>query len=111
MPRSARPKRSAVGGAGGPTEGIGLCPLCKREVMEREKAFGCNGWKEGCSFVIWKTIAGKKISARTARALLTKGKSAKMKGFKSRAGKKFDARLKLEAGEVRFDFDSEGIGS
>ena len=27
-----------------------------------------------------------------------------LKGFESKSGKPFEARLKLEAGEVRFDF-------
>ena len=49
-------------------------------------------------------MAGKKISARTAKTLLTKGETSRLKGFKSKAGKSFDARLKLVDGKVQFDF-------
>lgn len=83
---------------------LGPCPLCKSEVVEQPKAYGCSGWRQGCKFTIWKTIAGKRISVRTARALLNQGRSPKLKGFASRSGSAFDACLKLENGEVRFDF-------
>jgi hypothetical protein len=49
---------------------------------------------------------GKRISPRTAQALLRRGMSPVLKGFKSKSGRAFDARLKLEQGEVRFDFGS-----
>ena len=51
-------------------------------------------------------MAGKRISAATARKLLRDGETSLLKGFKSKAGKPFHARLKLEDGEVKFDFDS-----
>lgn len=83
---------------------LGICPLCTAKVVEQERAYGCSGWRDGCKFVIWKTIAGRKVSARTAQALLKKGASPLLKGFKSKVGKPFDAKLKLENGAVRFDF-------
>ena len=86
--------------------GLGPCPLCGSAVIEQERSYGCSGWRIGCKFTIWKTIAGKKLSARTAQALLRRGRSPLLKGFKSKAGKTFDARLKLENGAVRFDFDA-----
>ena len=36
--------------------------------------------------------------------MLREGRSPVLKGFTSRAGKRFEARLKLDGGEVRFDF-------
>jgi DNA topoisomerase-3 len=83
---------------------LGPCPLCGSEVIEQERSYGCSGWRGGCKFAIWKTIAGKKIGARTAQALLKRGRSPLLKGFASKSGKSFEARLKLDAGEVRFDF-------
>jgi len=50
------------------------------------------------------SIAGKKITLKTAQSLLKQGQTPIIKGFASKSGKKFDARLKLEGGEVRFDF-------
>ena len=83
---------------------IGRCPRCGADVIEREKAFGCSGWKAGCRFAIWKNIAGKTIGVRTARSLLELGRTAVLKGFQSKAGKSFEARLAIDAGEVRFEF-------
>jgi DNA topoisomerase-3 len=114
-PGTRRSGRATRGGAssppgekapGNPVAGLGPCPLCGSEVLEQEKSFGCSGWRNGCKFAIWKTIAGKRISARTARALLRRGSSPVLKGFKSKSGRAFDARLKLEQGAVRFDFGS-----
>ena len=86
--------------------GLGNCPLCGAEVRDQNKSYSCSGWKAGCKFVIWKTMAGKRIGVRSAKALLTKGETGRLKGFKSNAGKSFDARLKLVDGEVRFDFSA-----
>jgi DNA topoisomerase-3 len=85
---------------------MGPCPLCGSEVLDQAKSYGCSGWQRGCKFAIWKTIAGKRITARTAQALLKQGRSPVLKGFVSRSGKPFEARLRLEGGEVRFDFGS-----
>ncbi len=83
---------------------LGNCPLCQGAVVEGAKSYGCDNWKAGCKFKIWKTIAGKKITIRSAQALLKKGRSPKLKGFESKSGQPFDAVLKLDGGEVRFDF-------
>jgi DNA topoisomerase III len=56
--------------------------------------------------VIWKTTAGKRITARTAQTLLKQGRSQVLKGFASKSGKPFEARLRSEGGEVRFEFRS-----
>jgi len=96
-----RPREQADGFA---QVALGPCPLCGSDVVEQPKSYGCSGWKQGCRFAVWKTIAGKAIGVRTAQSLLKRGQSPLLKGFRSKAGKPFDARLKLEGGEVRFDF-------
>jgi DNA topoisomerase-3 len=103
---AAEPGRSEVSAEGFAAVSLGPCPLCKSDVVEQAKAYGCSAWRQGCKFTIWKTIAGKRISVRTAQALLKQGRSPKLKGFSSKSGTTFDARLKLEGGEVRFDFSS-----
>ncbi len=85
---------------------LGPCPRCGGAVVEQEKSYGCSGGKQGCKFAIWKTIAGKKIGVRTAQSLLRTSRSPVLKGFRSKAGKPFMARLKIDQGEVRFDFGS-----
>jgi DNA topoisomerase-3 len=102
MAFGARPNSKAARPA------LGTCPLCGSEVVEQVRSYGCSGWRDGCKFAIWKSIAGKPISPRTARALLRRGQSPPLKGFRSRSGRTFEARLRLEEGAVRFDFGSEG---
>ncbi len=85
---------------------LGPCPLCGANVVEQDRSYSCSGWRDGCKFAIWKTMAGKNLGIRTIEALLSRGKSPLVKGFKSKAGKSFDAKLKLEDGRVRFDFES-----
>ena len=55
-----------------------------------------------CRFVIWKSIAGKRITARIAQTLLTRGETSRLEGFRSKADKPFAARLKLIDGQVKF---------
>jgi DNA topoisomerase III len=89
---------------------LGACPLCQSEVVEQEKSYACRGRAGGCRFAIWKTIAGKRIGVRTVQALLCEGRSPVLKGFRSKSGRPFEARLKLDGGEVRFDFALGGSG-
>jgi DNA topoisomerase-3 len=83
---------------------LGPCPLCGSAVVEQPKSYSCTGRPDGCRFVVWKTIAGKMIGIRAVQSLLKNGHSLMIKGFRSKAGRPFEARLKLEGGEVRFDF-------
>jgi DNA topoisomerase-3 len=89
-----------------PSADLGPCPLCGAQVVEQTKSFSCSRWREGCGLTIWKSISGKRISARTAKALLRDGKTAALKGFKSKSGQPFSARLKLTDGKVSLDFDN-----
>ncbi len=84
---------------------LGKCPLCGAKVAERPKSFSCSGGQ--CRFVIWKTIAGKRITARTAKTLLDHGETPRLEGFQSKAGKPFSAQLKLIDGQVKFVFDRQ----
>jgi len=104
-----RPSPRREGGAaapGGAEDGLGPCPLCGAVVVEQERSYGCSGWRVGCKFAIWKTIAGKRVSAKMAQTLLRRGRTSLLKGFQSKSGTAFDARLKLEDGAVRFEFEA-----
>lgn len=85
-------------------QAIGLCPICGGDVVLGKRAYGCSNWRNGCKFVIWKTIAQREIAPQTAQQLLQDGSSEVLSGFKSKAGNEFDAKLKLIAGAVKFDF-------
>ncbi len=87
---------------------IGTCPRCGNPVIEKDKAYGCAAYSDGCTFKIWKEIAKKKISKTQAKKLIANGKTDLIKGMTSKEGKKFDVYLKLsEEFEVVFDFPSD----
>jgi DNA topoisomerase-3 len=88
---------------------LAACPMCDGSVIEQKLSYSCNKWRDGCKFVIWKNISGKRIGLRTAKSLLEKGRSSVLKGFKSKAGNRFDARLVLDQGVVRLDFDDSKL--
>ena len=85
---------------------VGTCPLCGKGVVERAKAFGCSAWREtGCTFAVWKVHRGKKLSLGHVKALLVKGRTAVIKGFRNKDGKPFAAALKLDGDKkVALDF-------
>jgi DNA topoisomerase-3 len=108
---SARRNPPAASGSTRPTkekaaQDLGPCPLCGAQVVEQKKSFSCSRWRDGCGLTIWKTMSGKRISAGTAKTLLRDGKTAVLKGFKSKTGQPFSARLKLHAGKVSFEFEN-----
>lgn len=83
---------------------ISKCPICNNDIYENEKSFYCVNWKE-CGFSIWKQICGKKLTQSNIQELLEKGYTKKLKGFKSKSGKKFDAVLTLEDNKIKLKFD------
>ncbi len=90
---------------------IGTCPLCGREIVRTRRGYGCKGYKEGCRFTIWSTIAGRSISVLETKALLSEGKTEVLDGFISKKGTAFSARLKLEGEKVVFEFASNRGGT
>ena len=85
-------------------ESLGACPVCAGDVVVGKKAYGCSNWKNGCRFVVWKTIAQKEITPDMVQQLLQSQVTDTLTGFTSKAGKTFDAKLKVIGGEVKFDF-------
>ncbi len=91
-----------------------VCPLCGGEIVQTPFGYGCANYdkldENSCKFSIGK-MAGKDISETQIKELLTNGKTSTIRGFKSKAGKKFDARVIFnhdEAGKItglKFDFD------
>ena len=93
---------------------LGSCPACQEgKIVELPKSYSCTHWKSHqCPFVIWKTIAQKSITLKQAESLVKKGKTSVIKGFKSKAGKSFDAALTYSEKDQRitFDFHQETLG-
>lgn len=92
-----------------------ICPLCGGEIVQTPFGYGCAKYdredENSCRFSIGK-MAGKELSESQVKELLTNGKTSTIRGFKSKAGKKFDACIAFshdEAGKVtglKFDFDN-----
>ena len=88
-------------------DSVGICPLCQGRVVDFPKSFSCERWNQGCPSVIWKQVAGKKLGISHIKSLLTEGKTEKIKGFKSKKGRPFEARLMFsKEGKVTFSFDN-----
>lgn len=84
---------------------IAQCPSChKGEITERKSFYGCSAYNDGCKFTISKKIASKIISANQVKDLCEKGITKPIKGFKSKKGSSFSARLKLSQEKIEFDF-------
>ena len=80
-------------------EGLGKCPRCGGPIIEGRRGYGCSNWRKelgGCTFVIWKEMAGKILPIEAVKALLNKGESDVMPGFVAETGRTYSARLKLE---------------
>lgn len=90
-----------------------VCPLCGGEIVQTPFGFGCANYSkdnpESCRFSIGK-MAEKSLTESQVKELLTNGRTGTIRGFKSKTGKKFDARVALnrdEGGKVtglKFDF-------
>jgi DNA topoisomerase-3 len=71
-----------------------LCPKCKeRHLRLFEKGIGCN--KE-CGFVLWRTVAKKSLTDAQLIALAEKRTTSLIKGFTSKTGQLFDAKIVLK---------------
>lgn len=91
------------------------CPLCQGEIVQTPFGFGCANYRKddenSCRFSIGK-MADKSLNESQVKQLLTNGITDTIRGFKSKSGKKFDARVALakdESGKVtglKFDFDN-----
>jgi DNA topoisomerase-3 len=87
-----------------------LCPKCKTaQVRFYPKVAKCTD--EKCGLVVFRNISEKQLSDGQITDLLTKGRTAVIKGFKSKAGKTFDASLKFDENfRVTYDFPEKKAG-
>ena len=84
------------------------CPVCGKKLIQTEKALRCSGWKEGCEFTVWNTIAGHVLTEQEKEDLIKGEIIGEIRDFRSKAGKPFSARLKLdEEGKAVFVFPDQ----
>ncbi|KRE25098.1 type IA DNA topoisomerase [Paenibacillus sp. Soil522] len=71
---------AAAAASSGPTI-ITTCPRagCGGSIFMGRKGYGCSHYKEGCKFVIWKQSFGRSLTDSQVKALVEKGKTAKLK--------------------------------
>lgn len=76
---------------------LAVCPACgKGGIIEGVRGYGCNRYKEGCSYVIWKEFYGKKLSETMIKTLM-QGKTTKLlKGFKLEDGSIISAKIAMK---------------
>ena len=81
-----------------------ICPKCQAaQVRFYPKIVKCSD--EQCGLVVFRNRSEKELSDKQISDLLSKGKTAVIKGFKSKNGKPFDAALKFSPDfQVVFDF-------
>ncbi len=82
------------------------CPRCRRgTLITGARGWGCSRWRDGCRFVIWFETAGRKLTAKQLRDLVTRGKTRKARF--TRQGSEVDGRLVLDpsadGGAARFE--------
>ncbi len=86
-----------------PRPTFGKCPACGLgEIIEGQRGFGCNRFKEGCSYVVWKEFFGKKLSQANIDGLIAGKPTKSLKGFVLDDGSKV-------SGVIRMKEDKTGI--
>ncbi|GGF90073.1 type IA DNA topoisomerase [Paenibacillus abyssi] len=85
------------------------CPRtgCKGQLIEGKRGFGCTQYKEGCTFVIWKNLESKTITAAMAKQLAQKGETNKL-SFKLSNGETKKGKIMLadrDSGKVAVQFE------
>ena len=84
-----------------------LCPKCKSQnLIIRDKIVKCAD--EVCNWVQFRNVCEVQISIADIENLVSKGKTSLIKGMKSKAGKKFDAYIVLDADcKTSFEFENK----
>jgi DNA topoisomerase-3 len=87
----AAPSREELGAA---------CPQCAQgRLITGRRGWGCSRWREGCTFVLWFELGGKRLTPTQARELAVRGRTRPASGFRDAHGQTFRARLVLERDE------------
>jgi DNA topoisomerase-3 len=78
-------------------EAISVCPRvgCGGYIFMGNKGYGCSHYKEGCSFVIWKSSFGKSLTPAMVKTLIEKGTTNRLK-LKNEAGEVIDGKILLK---------------
>ena len=87
--------------AEGPEETDFKCPVCGKPLIRKTSgAYACSDNPGSCQYILWNKWCGKELRDTQMKALLSGKTTPEIKGFKSKAGKTFSAKLKLEDGKI-----------
>lgn len=78
-----------------------VCPCCSGSLNDKSKLLECD-----CGFKLWKTIASKTLTDKQIHVLIENGHTDEIKGFTSKSGNSFNAKLKIDRKnkQVKFEF-------
>ncbi|MFL2106519.1 DNA topoisomerase 3 [Desemzia sp. FAM 23988] len=85
-------------------DAIGKCPSCNSNIIDKGKFYGCTGYSNGCKFSLPKKWSSKTLTKTNIKDLLSKKETSLIKGFKSKKGYIFNAKLKIHNNKLEFDF-------
>lgn len=80
------------------------CPCCGKPMLNQKFSITCNQESGGCGFKISREIAGKKLPLSAINTLAEGKETSLIKGFKSKSGKPFDAKLKVDREQKKVAF-------
>jgi DNA topoisomerase-3 len=102
-------------------EATAVCPVCGKPMYEGKLSFYCSGFREKtCNFAIYKNVSNKILPVSAVKAMLNttkqlpdgtyeSDKTSIIKGFVSKNGKSFDAKLYVTydgtKSHMKFDFN------
>ena len=88
-----------------------ICPSCGKRLVKGKTNIFCSGYKDGCMFSIPYTLCQKKLTDNQIQMLIHSQRTNVIKGFTSKAGKTFDASLKInDKGKIEFVFPNTKKG-
>ena len=83
----------------------GNCPSCKDGyIRDVGNFYGCSNYRNGCKFTLPKKWAGKKLTKKNIKDLITKQKTDLIIGFKKKKGGDFNAYLTLKENKIEMEF-------
>ena len=111
----AAPQGGVGSGSGEPPGQSGFplgpltCPKCGMgRIIEGRRGFGCDRYREGCDFVVWKEVSGRLLTQDEIRRLIATGHTGLIQGFSDGGGAQLDAHLRLDGHwRVVLDFSAD----
>ena len=81
-----------------PSEPVVLkCPKCSNgDVIKGKTAWGCSLYRKSCDFLIPMEMEGKKLTQKQVEAIVLKGKTGTLSGFKDAEGNTYSGIIQLD---------------